>query len=712
MAQTTPPTLALPRRKRLSRLRLIIGGVIVLLVVGGIVVWRTTTKKKSGSGTVKTAQLSRGEIVQKISSTGIVSAETGAQVKIGSQITGRIRRLYADVGSQVQANQVIAELDAPDLAANLESARRSLGQATSKYEQQVTGVPMTRTQVRSAFEQASAALEAARSRAQQARISLQSAQSGLQSALAGQQGAQANQRSAEARLRSAQAASAQQNTQGSSDIARAQAGLSTAQAAFVQTQKSADVSVANASAAVRQAQATASLAAVTLKRQEALLAKGFVSQSDVDAARTERETTAQMLEEAQNSLESARATATSQKQSASDAVDQAKASLAAAQASSYTSTMRTEDIRAAEASLESAKTSVTQAQASVETARSSVANARVQVTSADSDVRSARAAQRNALGNLTQDRLKQQDVTTAYEAMQQAKAQVAYQEAQYAKSYIRTPISGTVISLAQQEGETVAAGLSAPELIQVAALDRMEVLAYVDETDIGKVKLGQEAEITVDAYPKQKFKGTLYKISSAPTLQQNVVTYACSVRLENFDAGKLKPQMTADVQIFLERAEDLLLVPNEALKQQRNGNGGPGGGKGDSSKGGSRSGAGGEKGGAGSGGRPGAPAGGKGGPGDAAGGRGGGPVPSKVVVMVDGKAEQREITTGRTDGSFTEVLSGLKDGDTVVLAGFAQLGFPEFASAAGPPPWMQNRTPFGTASGSKGGGGPRGGGGR
>lgn len=641
---TTAPIRPRPRK----RPRWLLAIIALVVIVAGFFIFSAFTGKKTKDSSVKTDTVKRGTIIQKISSTGVIAAQTGGQVKIGSQITGRIKRLYADVGSQVQANQVIAELDAPDLKANLDSAQRNFAQAQTKYQQQLTGVSMQRTQVSSAFEQAGAALSSAQARAAQSRTALGAAQARLRSAYSGVTAAQARQRSAEAKLRSTQAASSQQDTLGGSDISRAQSALSTAKANLNQTQKGTDVSVANAVASLKQAQANASLAATNLKRQEALLAKGFIAQSDVDTARTNRDNTAQLLEAAQNTLEATKAQATAQVQAAKDTVDQAQASLDSARASTYTNTMRSEDVRAAEADLANAQAGVTQANFAVDTAKADVSTAQSQVGTADNDVRSARAALKTALGNMTQDTLKQQDVKTAFEAMQQAKAQVDYQQAQFAKSMIRTPISGTVISLAQQEGETVAAGLSAPELIQVAALDRLEVIAYVDETDVGKVRLGQDAEVTVDAFPKHKFTGKLYKISAAATMQQNVVTYACSIKLDKYRVGMLKPQMTADVQIILSKADNLLLAPNEALKQKKG--------------------------------------------------------ETQVVVMNGGKAELRTITTGRTDGSFTEVLTGLKDGDTLVLAGFDQLGLKGYGSSGGVPGFMTNRTPFGTASPSKGGG--------
>lgn len=648
MAQNPPAApVGNNRAKKRKKNRLIVGGLAVILLIGGFFIWKAVGPKQKKGSTVRTDKVKRDDIITKISSTGVVAAQTGGQVKIGSQITGRIRRLYADVGSQVTAGQVIAELDAPDLRANLESARRNAAQATTKYQQQLTGVSMQRTQTSSAFEQAGASLAAAQARAAQARTSLRAAQSRVRSAQSAVTGAQARVRSAESKLRSTQAAATQQNTTGSSEVTRARAALSTAQASLTSTQKTNATQIANAVAALKQAEATAALAATTLKRQEGLLGKGFVPQSDVDTARTNRDNTAQVAEAARNSLEAARAEAAAKEQAARDTVEQAQASFAAAEATSYTTTMRTEDVRAAEADLANAKESVAQANWSVETAKDDVTNARSTVNSADADVRSALAQQRTALGNLTQDKIKQQDVKTAYEAMRQSQAQVAYQEAQYDKSNIRTPISGTVISLAQQEGETVAAGLSAPELVQVAALDRLEVIAYVDETDIGKVKLGQEAQVRVDAFPKEKFTGRIYKISSAATVQQNVITYACSVKLDNYRVGMLKPQMTADVQIILDKAAQVLVVANEALKQSKG--------------------------------------------------------VTQVVVMSGGKAEIKEISTGRTDGSITEITEGLKEGDTVVLAGFSELGIEGFSSGAGVPRFMQQRTPFGTAPSSKSG---------
>jgi HlyD family secretion protein len=652
MAQSDDLPLVTPKRSKSSkRRRRLVAAVVVILVAAVGYLWlRHRRQAAAEGGEVRTAQVTRGDLVQKISSSGVVAAETGGQVKIGSQITGRIRRLYADVGDIVQAGQVIAELDAPDLSANLESARRNYAAAAARYQQQLAGIGMQHTQVTAALEQASQAVRSAEARLEQAKASYASAQSNLEGAQAALEGALARKRSAESRVRSAKAAATLQGTQTTTGVFSAQAALATAQANLERVTKSADLEVASAEAALKQAEANAALAASNLQRQESLLAKGFVAPSEVDNARTQRDVTQQQVEAARNTLSTTQAKTEADLQAARDSVKQAEAALEAAKAQTYQDAIRSEDVQAAEAALQDATSAVTQAQMQVESAKAQVATARAQVTGAESDLRSARAAEKTALGNLSQDAVKQQEVKAALAAMQQAQAQVANQEAQFQKSYIRTPITGTVISLTQQEGETVAAGLSAPTLIEVAALDRLEVLAYVDETDIGKVKLGQRATVTVDAFPDKPLSGQITKIASAATMQQNVVTYPATVKLDEYPIGLLKPQMTADVEFVISEKKDVLLVPTEAVKQKREG--------------------------------------------------------TQVVVLKDGKPEVRTVEAGLASEGQTEIISGLSEGETVVLAGFEKLGLQEFRSAAQLPRFG----PFGPMGGPPRGGGRRGGG--
>jgi len=270
---------------------------VILVIVAGAAmagVWFKWLRGKGQEGArIRTAEVTRGNIERTIDCTGIVAAETGAQVRIGSQISGRIKRLYADLDTEVQAGQVIAEIDVPDLKANLEASRRSLAQARARYEQQFQGVPIESTQLSNAFEQAKQAVRRADSSRAQANSAVTAAKSRLESARAAVEGAQARKKQAEAGLRSAQVAVESQTTQTGTSVQQAQAGLDTARANLTQVEKTTDLEVSNSEAALRQAESTAKLAAADLKRLEALQAKGFASVQAVDTQRSSSEVAAQ-----------------------------------------------------------------------------------------------------------------------------------------------------------------------------------------------------------------------------------------------------------------------------------------------------------------------------------------------------------------------------------------------------------------------------------
>jgi HlyD family secretion protein len=672
--------------------------VVVIAVVTTLMVMRARKAAAANAG-IKTAQAQMGSLVQSISATGSIAAETGADVHIGSQITGTIKHLYTDLGKQVTAGQVIAELDAPDLKANLDSAQQALAQAQTKYQQQLSTVGMLNTQVQGAFEQAEEAVHKANAERDQAAAGVTAAQSQVGAAQASLVGAQARLKSAQAAYRSAQAGALLQPAKTTADIANAQAGLSTAQAALAQTQKGAALQIHNAQAALSQAQSNLALADANLVRQKTLLAKGYVAQQDLDTAQNQDDDARQAVVSAQNTLNLTSQAQDANLQTAQDQVAQAQATLAAAQAETYSNTVSTEAVNSAQGAEADAQSAVVQAQSSLDAARDNVKTAQAQVQSANSDIRNAADAQRIALGNLTQNKLQQQNVADAYEAQRQAQAQVAYQAAQYDKAYIRSPISGTVITLAQQEGETVAAGLSAPTLVEVVDLTRLEAHGFVDETDIAKVRVGMPATVAVDAFPKRTFTGTVTKIDSAATIQDNVITYQVTVGLD-YPKVLLKPQMTCEVTCIVSQQDNVLLVPNEAIKQPNAANAAAPGatgalsGAGQSRPAGATGGA--AQGGPSTGSATALSGAGQAHPGGAKGGKP--PVINEVVTYEDSKAEVHDVTIGATDGTNTAILSGLKSGDTVVLAGFDQLGLQQFTSGAKLPGFL-TRGPLGTGSG-------------
>lgn len=162
----------------------------------------------------------------------------------------------------------------------------------------------------------------------------------------------------------------------------------------------------------------------------------------------------------------------------------------------------------------------------------------------------------NAL--LTYRQAKEQ-VASSKENVQRAQTNLGY-------ATITSPIDGTVISKSVEEGQTVAASFNTPELFTIAKdLTNMQVVANVDEADIGGVKEGNHVTFTVDAYPDDTFEGTVKQVRLEATTTNNVVTYEVVISAPNADL-KLKPGLTANVTIYTQERSGVLAVANKALR--------------------------------------------------------------------------------------------------------------------------------------------------
>src|SRR6266545_3142254 len=144
-------------------------------------------------------------------------------------------------------------------------------------------------------------------------------------------------------------------------------------------------------------------------------------------------------------------------------------------------------------------------------------------------------------------------------ALKQAKTNLGYTK-------IISPVDGQVVARQYDVGQTVAASFSAPTLFTIAQdLTKMQVQADVDQSDIGRIQVGEPVRFTVDAYPDQQFRGQISQVRLNATENQNVITYPVIIEVPNPDL-KLRPSMTADVTIEVARARDVLRVPNAALR--------------------------------------------------------------------------------------------------------------------------------------------------
>ncbi len=169
------------------------------------------------------------------------------------------------------------------------------------------------------------------------------------------------------------------------------------------------------------------------------------------------------------------------------------------------------------------------------------------------------AAERDYDNSVAQLALEQAQVKQAQASLNSAQTELSYTE-------IKAPVDGIVISKAVEVGQTVAASFETPELFSVAEdLTKMQIEASVVEADIAKVKEGQKVRFTVDSYADDYFYGTVTQVRNEATTTSNVVTYTVVIGIDNTDM-KLKPGMTANVEIITAEEKGVMLVPNQALR--------------------------------------------------------------------------------------------------------------------------------------------------
>ena len=196
-----------------------------------------------------------------------------------------------------------------------------------------------------------------------------------------------------------------------------------------------------------------------------------------------------------------------------------------------------------------------------------------------------------------------QDIAQTKAELEEARVRLSY-------AFIHAPISGTVSSVSTQQGETVVAGLNAPTFITIIDLSRLQVDAYVDETDIGQVKPGEAVEFTVDAFPDRVFRGVVFTVYPGAVIRDNVVYYDVAIDIRDPYLGLLRPEMTANVTIVAGERKGVLSIPDRALRMDEKG--------------------------------------------------------KSYVMVKEGRGwEKRYVEVGWSSGGYTQILKGLKEGEEV-----------------------------------------------
>ena len=283
-------------------------------------------------------------------------------------------------------------------------------------------------------------------------------------------------------------------------------------------------------------------------------------------------------------------------------------------------------------------------EAQVEQARANLLSAKANLEKADASFIDAKRTMERNKALFSKDLIARSEVDTAETNYETSKAQINASKAQIAQAeaslkvaetnlrYTRivSPVNGIVVSRNVDVGQTVAASFQTPTLFTIAQdLTKMQIDTNVAEADIGKVKQGQDVEFSVDAYSGVIFKGKVSQVRNAPINVQNVVTYNAVILVSNPEL-KLKPGMTANVSIIVSQKKDVLRIPNAALRFTM-----PDKDKDKNKK---------------------------------AQQKGPGQKGSGVWIIADGKPKRLPVSTGVSDGSYTELISGeIKEGQEVVV---------------------------------------------
>lgn len=486
---------------------------------------------------------------------GTGTLEALSTVEVKSNVGGQIIWLGVDEGDRVKAGQVVAKIDPTDTKSTLEQTTANLASARAKVLQAQNYKDIQHSQYPAQLRSAQEAVKSAKAQLDQAQK-----QADVQPTLTKEaiNEAQSSLAAAEADYRQAKKATVPQA------FASAQANYDEAKSAAYQTDKE-------------------------LKREKALHEKGFVSLSEVESAQKDYDAAKAQLNSAEKKLSTVKDETDENLLSSEAKVTSAKAALRTAQANSVQVSIKKQ-------ALEDAKASYKKARASLE---------EVRATYRTEDVKAADITQAEA------------SVKSAEASLEQAQKNVNY-------TTITAPCSGVVVTKYVEVGSIVTGAKSSAiasgsgvALFEVADVSKMNALVNVDETDISQIRMNQSVNITVDAYPNEIFKGTVTKIAPQTTTTNNVTTIPVTVEINSADA-KLKPGMNATCDFVTASKEDVLAVPNGALKGSER--------------------------------------------------------QSVVMVIVNGAPVARKVETGLSGDEMTEITSGLKEGERVVVTDESSTG--------------------------------------
>ncbi len=567
---------ATPKRKGSPAIPAVIG-IVALLGVGLFLKSRGGAKPVEAPRgpqikTVKVIPVANGTLVQRIAITGTLRANQN--IDLNPKISGRVGSVLVNEGQRVKRGQLLATLDDTDLREAVASARATLETRRVALQQVVVGLPARVAQVNSNIETARAALATSKARYQQALLNEPTVGANARSQV---QSAQAGVGAANARLKQARDTARQTAQQLNAGIASAQSALSGSRAQLEQVRNgaraqqvaAAQAQVAQAEAQLATAQAQRRDAQTNLTRQTTLFNGGATAQSSVDAAKTQFDVAgtqvdlaeAQLAAQTQNLSLVRAGSRTEEVRAAESAVAGQQAALRQAQA-------QRGGVLVAQSQVTESLTAVQQAQEALRTARSNLSTIPVtqqETRAAQEAVRQAETALRQAISNRAQIPVAQQDVPAARAAVTTAQVALNQAENQLKYAQIFSPINGVVNTKLTDEGESAAPGTP---LFNLVSLDNVYFEAQVPESQLASIKVGQPAQVTVNAVsdkPAIGYVSDIIRVADARLRQFRV-------RISLPAEGNFTPGAFARGQLQTQVIKDALLVPDEVVRTENNQN--------------------------------------------------------------------------------------------------------------------------------------------
>ncbi len=497
--------------------------IILILLIASVVYARKmfSTSSSKDPNQYRVAAVKTDLVKKTVTATGVLKPWTTVDIK--SKAGGRVDKLPVEEGSEVKKGQLIAKIDPTDTLLTYNEAKADIDANRYRVEE-------TRNQLLLQKRQTEVALDTARANLASAK-------------------AQAN--AAKARYFSSQSQSDAQSNLTDASIENVKASLSAEQEKLDQmTSASHPQQYATAKANLRSAQANLKNAKAQLDRQQKLLEKGFVAQSQVDTAQATYDVAEANVANAQEKVDTIKPELDSDIKSQNARIRQMQAEVRTAEANRVEVSLRVQAALAAKADYDQAMANIKSSEAKLHEAEAGEIN----------------------------NGIREKQILQAQASGARAQAGLINAKSQLDQTQVAAPSDGVILKKYVEEGTLITSGVSfnssGTSIVQMGDTTRMYVDVQVDETDVGGVEEKQKVDITFDAYNSTPFEGTVIKVDPQAVVDQNITTIHVRVEVDNSDAKYriLKPGMNATCEFIVKKKDDVICVPNEALKSDAENN--------------------------------------------------------------------------------------------------------------------------------------------